>query len=216
MATCYSKEVSQLDTKTIDRLEAFLPREEVLADSLTVQVSLFDQSDPLLCRQALALFNDMIEEGLSWPFADVFSEDEFLGYFCGHIAVSVMESANLAGMFYVKPNFPDRCSGICNGGFLVHPAYRGRGVGKLMGRHFLRVGRDAGFSGSLFNLVFANNEASLGVWRSLGFAQSGKIPRCASLKVFQEFKDCFLFILSLCFALNEECGRIGGCDSVLL
>ena len=41
------------------------------------------------------------------------------------------------GSFYIKPNYPGRSSHICNGGFLVTDAARGRGVGRLMGEVYL-------------------------------------------------------------------------------
>lgn len=58
------------------------------------------------------------------------------------------------GTFYIKPNFPGRCSHvsylsnllsefdihwICNGGFIVNKDHRGKGVGKLMATSFLKI-----------------------------------------------------------------------------
>lgn len=37
------------------------------------------------------------------------------------------------GSFYVKPNYPGRSSHVCNAGFLVAEAARGKGVGRAMG-----------------------------------------------------------------------------------
>ena len=47
--------------------------------------------------------------------------------------VAVNEDGIVVGSFYVKPNYPDRCAHICNGGFLVNKHYRGRGIGKFLG-----------------------------------------------------------------------------------
>jgi hypothetical protein len=41
------------------------------------------------------------------------------------------------GSFYIKPNYPGRSSHVCNGGFLVGPLARNRGVGRLMGEGYL-------------------------------------------------------------------------------
>src|SRR5690242_465889 len=41
------------------------------------------------------------------------------------------------GSFYTKPNYPGRSSHVCNAGFLVSKAARGKGVGKALGRQYL-------------------------------------------------------------------------------
>lgn len=57
------------------------------------------------------------------------------------------------GAFYIKPNFPGRCSHVCNGGFITDPCRRRRGVARLMGHAFLRLAKDLGYKASYFNLV---------------------------------------------------------------
>ncbi len=57
------------------------------------------------------------------------------------------------GAFYIKPNFPGRCSHVCNGGFITDPRRRRRGVARLMGYAFLRLAKDLGYRASYFNLV---------------------------------------------------------------
>ena len=47
--------------------------------------------------------------------------------------MAVNDVGTVVGSFYVKPNYPDRCSHICNGGFLVSQNYRGNGIGKFLG-----------------------------------------------------------------------------------
>ena len=57
------------------------------------------------------------------------------------------------GAFYIKPNFPGRCSHVCNGGFITEPRRRRRGVARLMGHAFLRFAKELGYKASYFNLV---------------------------------------------------------------
>ena len=47
--------------------------------------------------------------------------------------MAVDQSDTVVGSFYVKPNYPDRCAHICNGGFLVSKESRGKGIGKFLG-----------------------------------------------------------------------------------
>ncbi|MEA2142906.1 MAG: hypothetical protein QOI64_1336, partial [Solirubrobacteraceae bacterium] len=60
--------------------------------------------------------------------------------------------------------------------FMVDPAYAGRGVGRALGEHALDWARDQGYLAMQFNAVVATNETALRLWRSLGFAEVGRIP----------------------------------------
>lgn len=129
------------------------------------------------------LLNTAIEEGESWPFDIALSDRDFRSYFFTHTALVVRnEEAEVIGTFYCKPNFPGRCSHICNGGFITDPMYRGRGVATLMAKVFLRVARDLGFSAVLFNLVFERNIASVRLWNKMGFRRMATIPRAGRLR----------------------------------
>jgi L-amino acid N-acyltransferase YncA len=84
-------------------------------------------------------------------------------------------------MLQIKPNFPGRCSHICNGGFITAPNHRQQGVARLMGRFFLQAARDLGYKSSYFNLVFRSNKASVILWESLGFERVAVLEEAAHL-----------------------------------
>lgn len=83
---------------------------------------------------------------------------------------------NFVGCFYVKPNYPGRSAHLCNGGFLVAPAYRGSGAGFLLGERFRLIAQRLGYRGSVFNLVFHDNPASQRLWQRLCFRPVGVLP----------------------------------------
>jgi ribosomal protein S18 acetylase RimI-like enzyme len=60
---------------------------------------------------------------------------------------------------------------------MVAPSYSGRGVGRRMGIHALREARLKGFLGMQFNFVVSTNTAAVALWRSLGFAIVGTLPK---------------------------------------
>lgn len=60
------------------------------------------------------------------------------------------------GSFYVKPNYPGRSSHVCNAGFLVSKAARGKGVGKALGRQYLEWAPK--LVGLFFSLVMGFDE----------------------------------------------------------
>lgn len=86
------------------------------------------------------------------------------------------------GMFYVKPNYPGRSSHLCNAGFVVPTVHRGLRVGSTLGRAYLHYGPQLGYRGSVFNLVYISNEASVRIWDALGFTRAGLIPGAGRLK----------------------------------
>ncbi|KAF9432277.1 hypothetical protein BGZ76_011027 [Entomortierella beljakovae] len=89
---------------------------------------------------------------------------------------------DILGFFYIKPNFPGRCSHICNGGFIVNPVHRGLGIGSILGKGFLKLVPVIGYKASMFNLVFVSNVASIKLWRRLGFLEIGRIPKVGRLR----------------------------------
>merc|ERR1712173_24334 len=101
------------------------------------------------------------------------------------------------GTFYVKDNFPGRCSHICNGGFITNSEYRGKGAATIMGRAYLRIAKDLGYRASLFNLVFVTNAPSMRIWRKLGYVETGCIPNAAKLKGIDGYVDAKQFYYDL-------------------
>ncbi|CAM9170625.1 unnamed protein product [Chrysoparadoxa australica] len=150
------------------------------------------------------MLNQVIEEGRSWPFEEQMTEDEFKSYFMSHHAYVLTEKRpveegedEVLGVFYIKPNFPGRCSHVCNGGFITHPQHRRRGVGFVMGWAFLLLARDVGFRASYFNLVFTSNESSVRLWRRLGFCELALVPNVARLKGIEGYTDAIQFFRDL-------------------
>ncbi|KAF1948448.1 hypothetical protein CC80DRAFT_556331 [Byssothecium circinans] len=91
-------------------------------------------------------------------------------------------SDTYAFTYYIKPNYPGRSSHLCNAGFMVPPSSRGLGLGRIAARSFLFYGPACGYRGSVFNLVYANNEASVKLWERLGFQHVGRIPEAGRLR----------------------------------
>lgn len=82
-----------------------------------------------------------------------------------------------AGTYYVRPNQPGRGSHVANAGYMVAPAFGGRGLAAAMCRHSLDVARSRGFTAMQFNFVVAANAAAVRSWEKCGFAVVGRLPR---------------------------------------
>lgn len=145
-------------------LTHLIPYQSTLKDGRRVEVDFFRHSPTDIEEDewyvGMALMNLVIREGRSWPFeAEFTSVDDWRAYFLSHTAFVVraldngMDAARrnssspgeILGCFYIKPNFPGRCSHVANGGFITAPRFRGLGIGRLMGKVFLRAARDTGY-----------------------------------------------------------------------
>lgn len=138
-----------------------------------------------------ALLNGVIAEGNSYPQRTALDPEGFRRYWRTHRAYVVRTAETIVGAFYLRPNHPGRCSHIANGGFIVAPPWRGRGLGRYMGEAALALARADGFRAMQFNLVFAGNTASLRLWHSLGFAVVGRIPEAVRIDD-ERFEDALL------------------------
>lgn len=50
-----------------------------------------------------------------------------------------------------------------------------------------------GYKYSVFNLVFANNPASIRIWEKLGFSVIGRVPKAGRLANSEELVDALIF-----------------------
>ncbi|KAJ5832824.1 hypothetical protein N7474_001135 [Penicillium riverlandense] len=191
-----------------------LPRHIMLPKHPSTKVTLYPlangpSSVPRdLIRFLYAEFNAEIVRGNTYPMEQTMELEQFAEYWFGTFAVvAVLDDDNESnglregrdwesvclGTFYVKPNYPGRCSHICNAGFITTAAARGKGVGQAMGEAYLEYAPKLGYKYSVFNLVFANNPASIRIWEKLGFSVIGRVPRAARLANSEELVDALIF-----------------------
>ncbi|KAE8320493.1 hypothetical protein BDV39DRAFT_213515 [Aspergillus sergii] len=148
-------------------------------------------------------FSAEIKAGCTYPMEEPMTLERFAEYWFGTFAVvAVLGEEGLTegrdwereclGTFYIKPNYPGRCSHVCNAGFLTTVAARGRGVGIVMGETYLQFAPKLGYKYSVFNLVFENNVASVKIWERLGFKIIGRVPGAARLANSEELVDALI------------------------
>ncbi|KLO17623.1 hypothetical protein SCHPADRAFT_846113 [Schizopora paradoxa] len=106
----------------------------------------------------------------------------------------------VAGFYYIKPNYPGRSSHNCNAGFFTSHLQRGKGFATILAKSYLHYAPQLGYKASVFNLVYANNQASIRIWDKLGFTRAGLIPKAGRLKKSdgdgEEYVDALVYYKS--------------------
>ncbi len=83
----------------------------------------------------------------------------------------------LLGMYRLSANQPGHGGHVANAAFMVDPGAQGVGVGSLLGRHCLERARECGYLAMQFNFVVSTNIGALMLWKKLGFAVVGTLPK---------------------------------------
>jgi GNAT superfamily N-acetyltransferase len=81
----------------------------------------------------------------------------------------------LAGAYYLKPNYVGRASHIANAGYVVDGPRRNRGIGRLLLEDSIWRAPLLGFDAIQFNLVFASNPAR-SLYGQMGWREIGRVP----------------------------------------
>lgn len=108
-------------------------------------------------------------------------DEDCIAYFFGGVKGSEVwiyeEDSMVLGCYYQRPNHYQLGGHVANGGYLVSPNARGKGVGRKLGEHSIARATEQGYHALQFNFVVSTNEVAVTLWKSLGFAIIGTIPQ---------------------------------------
>ena len=127
-----------------------------------------------------AMLLPVFRAGDSYAIERDISRDAALAYWMapGHdVSVAVGDDGAMLGTFYLRANQRGGGAHVANAGYVTAAAARGRGVARAMCVHSLDRARAAGFRAMQFNFVVATNDRAVALWRGLGFAVVGTLPR---------------------------------------
>ena len=170
-----------------------------LTDDSSIQLVLADERDVESLRR---LYRIIVDEGTSYPHDRFPDQDEFIDYWFrdkSTVAAYVPDRArarDMAGAFYLKPNWPGRARHVANAGFIVAPDWRNKGLGRLLGETMLAYAKQLGFRSVIFNLVFSENVGARDLWEKLGFKALSVIPG-AVRKDDGTYQDAIIMFRSL-------------------
>jgi ribosomal protein S18 acetylase RimI-like enzyme len=86
------------------------------------------------------------------------------------------QDGEIAGAYFIRPNYPGLAAHVANAGYIVHPERQGRGIGRAMAEHSLVEAKRAGFLAMQFNFVVSTNTAAVRLWENLGFHILATLP----------------------------------------
>ena len=132
----------------------------------------------------LAVMNEIIDEGGSFPFTEPMTEEMFKGFIQmeGYAACLADENDEPVGMYMMGVNIPGRCSSIANATYLVKKELRGQHLGELLVRDSLEKAREKGFRLMQFNGVVDSNTGARKLYKRVGFIEAGIIPKGFQVK----------------------------------
>lgn len=110
--------------------------------------------------------------------------------------VAADEQGLLLGSYYLKANQPGQGAHVCNCGYVVGAAARGKGIASAMCEHSQQEAIRMGFRAMQYNLVVSTNSGAVRLWQKLGFAIVGKLPQ-AFLHPSAGYVDAFVMYKSL-------------------
>ena len=126
------------------------------------------------------IFWKVIQTGDTYVFdpntpQDMLGKHWFADYM--HTFVAVDEDDAIVGTYIIKPNHVDLGSHIANCGYMVHPNYQGKGIGRLLCEHSIDFAKQKGYLGIQFNIVVSTNTNAVNLWKKFGFEIIGTTPK---------------------------------------
>ncbi|MEA4824456.1 MAG: GNAT family N-acetyltransferase [Clostridiaceae bacterium] len=130
-------------------------------------------------RMAIAVWNEVVEEGRAFPQTEVLTQTTGDAFFRGQSYTGVAvdtQSGQIVGLYILHPNNVGRCGHICNASYAVKGDARGKHIGEKLVTHCLEEAKTLGFRILQFNAVVKTNLPALRLYEKLGFTQLGVIP----------------------------------------
>lgn len=139
-------------------------------------IRLFEEADWNAIWQ---IVEPVFRAGDTYPYSpDITPDEAFCIWVSSPQATYVVEDEDdgtILGTYYIKANQPSQGSHVCNCGYIVADAARGRGIASQMCEHSQQEAVRYGFLAMQYNLVVATNEGAVRLWQKMGFQIVGTL-----------------------------------------
>ena len=129
----------------------------------------FDQIRPI--------FREVAAAGETFPYPCKTTKEEAVKIWIDSPRKTfVFEEENrILGTYFITTNQVGLGDHVCNCGYMVASAARGRGIATAMCHHSQEVAKELGYKAMQFNFVVSSNEGAVRLWNSLGFETVGRL-----------------------------------------
>ena len=139
------------------------------------------------------MWNDIIEDDVTFPGTDVLSKEIFNQMISQQDAVNCMYVDKiLVGYYILHPNNIGRCSHVANASYVLDKTMRE----KHLVEHSIKTAKESDFRDMQFNAIVESNKSALHIYKSLGFKEVGMIPQGFRLKD-GSYSNMYILYLSL-------------------
>ena len=130
-------------------------------------------------KQIWPIFQEIAAAGETYAYPRDISREEALKLWmhAPRKTYVIEQDGIILGTYYIKTNQAGPGSHVCNCGYMVSPAARGRGLATAMCKHSQKVARELGYKAMQFNFVASTNEGAIRLWKQLGFDTVGRLPK---------------------------------------
>ncbi len=131
-------------------------------------------------EQVWPIFAATVSEGETYAYPPELTSEQARDLWCQPapgLTVVWADGDRVGGTAKMGPNRPGRGAHVGTASFMVSPAVRGRGVGRALAEWVIQWHRDHGYRAIQFNAVVETNTAAVALWRHLGFAIIGTVPK---------------------------------------
>ncbi len=121
----------------------------------------------------------VIRAGETYALDRGMTEDAALAYWCGadrQTFVVQDDAGRIVGTYFLRANQLGGGAHVANCGYVTGAHATGKGVARSMCLHSLDEARRQGFRAMQFNFVVSSNTRAVNLWKSLGFAEVGRLP----------------------------------------
>jgi L-amino acid N-acyltransferase YncA len=127
--------------------------------------------------EILEIFNEVISAGDAFCSDESIPKEKVLQMWMSENTFVEIVDDEVAGAYTVFPLNWGRGSHIADAAYMVKSKFRRQGIGFKLAKHSLVKAKGSGYSAMQFNTVVSTNDASIHLWKKLGFRIIGKTPR---------------------------------------
>ena len=124
------------------------------------------------------IFSEIVAAGDTYAYRRDTTEKEAMEIWLNRPRVTfvAIEEDAVLGTYYLKTKQEGPGNHVCNCGYMVSSAARGRGLASAMCEHSQKVALELGYRAMQFNFVSSINAGALRLWQKLGFEVVGTLP----------------------------------------